>query len=440
MSTKLLSETICRKGLMVKCFVALIVFCCSVGEAFAQTNTKVTINVNNVLIRTALDQLQREAKIHFVYDEENIDSGKRVSLSYTETPLNAVLDDFCKQTSLRYEVKRNLILILPSKAEKTTGKHEPFYMTGVVTDETGESIIGATIMIGGTSQGTVTDIDGRYSLQVTPGDLVSFTFVGMADKVVKVQAGKKVVNVKMETNATALADVVVTGYQTLSKERATGSYSVISEKSTKGKLETDVLSRIEGLVAGINKTSSNSNDVVIRGITTYMGNTKPLYVVDGMPYEGDLASINPTDVQNITVLKDAAASSGLPGLGLSLRPPHRFRLGCGGGIRLPDRRHSSHGGAVHRVSLQVPRGGSRCRGRRYLRQRVRPDGAAVRHDGHPHPQEFGGFAGQTRTPHRRHQQGRHAGLRPASVSRQEKLHETSYHPRSRHHRKPRPRV
>ena len=98
----------------------------------------------------------------------------------------------------------------------------------------------------------------------------------------------------METNATALADVVVTGYQTLSKERATGSYSVISEKSTKGKLETDVLSRIEGLVAGINKTSSNSNDVVIRGITTYMGNTKPLYVVDGMPYEG-VFSINKSD-------------------------------------------------------------------------------------------------------------------------------------------------
>ena len=81
MSTKLLSETICRKGLMVKCFVALIVFCCSVGEAFAQTDTKVTINVNNVLIRTALDQLQREAKIHFVYDEENIDS----ALNYLET-------------------------------------------------------------------------------------------------------------------------------------------------------------------------------------------------------------------------------------------------------------------------------------------------------------------------------------------------------------------
>lgn len=306
-----MSETIYRKALMVKCFVALVVFFCSVGNVMAQSGKKVTINVNGVLIRTALDQLQREAKVHFVYDEENIDTGKRVSLSYAETPLNAVLDDFCKQTSLRYEVKRNLILILPAKGGKSTAKQQPFYMTGIVTDENGESIIGATIMIGGTSQGTVTDMDGRYSLEVQPGDLVSFTFVGMADKVVKAQAGKKTVNVQMETNATALGDVVVTGYQTLSKERATGSYSVISEKNTKGKLETDVLSRIEGLVAGINKayTNKDENKIVIRGITTIKGAQNPLYVVDGMPYEGDLASINPTDVQNITVLKDAAASS-----------------------------------------------------------------------------------------------------------------------------------
>ena len=87
----------------------MIVFCCSVGDLFAQTDTKVTINVNNVLIRTALDQLQKETRSIFVYDEENIDSEKRVSLSYTEILLKCSLDDFCKQTSLRYEVKRNLI-------------------------------------------------------------------------------------------------------------------------------------------------------------------------------------------------------------------------------------------------------------------------------------------------------------------------------------------
>ena len=311
MSTKLLSETICRKGLMVKCFVALIVFCCSVGEAFAQTDTKVTINVNNVLIRTALDQLQREAKIHFVYDEENIDSGKRVSLSYTETPLNAVLDDFCKQTSLRYEVKRNLILILPSKAEKTTGKHEPFYMTGVVTDETGESIIGATIMIGGTSQGTVTDIDGRYSLQVTPGDLVSFTFVGMTDKVIKAQVNKKMVNVQLESNATALADVVITGYQTLSKERATGSFDKVDSSVLSSRPTADLSTALQGLVAGMQATEKEdgSIDFLIRGSSSLYADKKPLLVVDGFPIQGDFSSINPNDVESVTVLKDAAAAS-----------------------------------------------------------------------------------------------------------------------------------
>lgn len=301
--------TVCRKSLLAGCFVALTMLLCLPGNVMAQTDTKVSINVNNALVRTVLEELQRETKVHFVYDEENIDREKRVSLSYSQTPLKVVLDDFCKQTSLRYEVKRNLILILPAKGSAGKSK-QAFYMNGVVTDENGESIIGATIMVGGSNQGTVTDINGHYSLAVRPGDMITYTFVGMTDKVVKADADKRTVNVQMTTNSTALEDVVITGYQTLSKERATGSYSVISEKSTKGKLETDVLSRIEGLVAGINKAYSSNNDkIVIRGITTVQGTQTPLYVVDGMPYEGDIASINPTDVQNITVLKDAAASS-----------------------------------------------------------------------------------------------------------------------------------
>lgn len=175
---------------MVKCFVALVIFFCSVGNLFAQTETKVTINVDKVLIRTALERLQKETKVHFVYDEENIDQDKRVSLSYTQAPLKIVLEDFCKQTSLRYEVKRNLILILPGKADRNVNR-QSFLMKGVVTDEDGESIIGATVMIGGTSKGTVTDINGQYTLEVQSGDLVSFTFVGMTDKVIKAQVNKK---------------------------------------------------------------------------------------------------------------------------------------------------------------------------------------------------------------------------------------------------------
>ncbi|WP_373811266.1 SusC/RagA family TonB-linked outer membrane protein [Porphyromonas macacae] len=295
-----------HRGAIVRSLMTLIVAFCSIGLLMAQSDRKVSIDVNDVPIRTALEQLQKEAKTHFVYDEEIIDAQKRVTLSYVQTPLSVVLDDFCRQTSLKYEIKRDLILLFTGK---TGTPKSSFTMTGTVRDETGETIIGATVSIAGTQKGVWTNENGQYSLEVSPGDMISFTYVGMADQVIKADRNKKTVDVQMQSSATLLKEVVVTGYQTLSKERATGSYAVISDKHTKGKLETNVLSRIEGLVAGINKSAGKDNDIVIRGITTIHGEQNPLYIVDGMPYQGNLDAINPTDVQNITVLKDASASS-----------------------------------------------------------------------------------------------------------------------------------
>lgn len=310
MSAKLSSKNFYGGNLMVKCFVALVIFFCSVGNLFAQTETKVTINVDKVLIRTALERLQKETKVHFVYDEENIDQDKRVSLSYTQAPLKIVLEDFCKQTSLRYEVKRNLILILPGKADRNVNR-QSFLMKGVVTDEDGESIIGATVMIGGTSKGTVTDINGQYTLEVQSGDLVSFTFVGMTDKVIKAQVNKKMVNVQLESNATALADVVITGYQTLSKERATGSFDKVDSSVLSSRPTADLSTALQGLVAGMQATEKEdgSIDFLIRGSSSLYADKKPLLVVDGFPIQGDFSSINPNDVESVTVLKDAAAAS-----------------------------------------------------------------------------------------------------------------------------------
>ncbi len=288
--------------------LVLVLMLCTHLVLFAQADKKITINETNVSVRAVLEQIQKSADTHFVYDEQTISQHTRVTLEYpTPTKLSEILDDLCKQASLRYEIKRNLILILP--AQKNLKPKESFTLTGTVTDEYGESLIGVNIKIGGKQTGTVTNMDGEYSLKVSPGDVLTFTFIGMQDQVVKVKGNRKVINVQMDPNTTALSEVVVTGYQTLSKERATGAYTVLNEKSTKGKLETNILSRIEGLVAGINRTANSDEAIVIRGITSINEEITPLYVVDGMPYEGELASINPSDVENITVLKDAAASS-----------------------------------------------------------------------------------------------------------------------------------
>ena len=114
------------------------------------------------------------------------------------------------------------------------------------------------------------------------------------------------VKVRLKDDVELLGEVVVTGYQTLSKERATGSFSVIEPKALQEKLDVNLIDRLNGQVAGLVSTDKG---LTLRGISTLRGNTRPLIVVNGMPFEGDLSAINPSMVQNITVLKDAAASS-----------------------------------------------------------------------------------------------------------------------------------
>lgn len=300
-------EVFIQKKIRIRCFITIMALLLTIGnQVMAQTNKRISINVENTLIRTVLDRLQRDAQTHFVYDEATISPTQRISLKFENAPLTEILNEFSKQTSLRYEIKRNLILITPGTANKNTKKQEAIEITGTVLDDNGESVIGATVFIAETNTGTITDVDGRFRVKAAPGQLMCFTFVGMADKTVKVAPGMKNLNITLQPTQTALSEVVVTGYQTISKERATGSFAVVSQKDMKNKLEANLSNRMEGLVAGM---VLQGDKVTIRGISTIRGGQQPLYVVDGMPYEGDIASINPADVTNISVLKDASAAS-----------------------------------------------------------------------------------------------------------------------------------
>lgn len=300
-------EVFVSKKFTIRCFITIMAFLLTIGnQAMAQANKKISINVENVLIRTALDRLQRDVQTHFVYDEATINPNQRISLKFENAPLTEILNEFSKQTSLRYEIKRNLILITPGAATKNIKRQEVIEITGTVLDDNEESVIGATVFIAETNTGTITDVDGRFRVKAAPGQLMCFTFVGMADKTVKVSPEMKNLKITLQPTQTALSEVVVTGYQTISKERATGAFAVVSQKDMKDKLQANLSERLEGLVAGM---VTYGDKVTIRGISTIRGGQEPLYVVDGMPFEGDIASINPSDVVNISVLKDASAAS-----------------------------------------------------------------------------------------------------------------------------------
>lgn len=180
-------------------------------------------------------------------------------------------------------------------------------ITGLVTDDLNEPLISATVRIKGTDRGTITDTDGKFTLSLEATDkTLIISYIGMQTQEIALKGQMTHYNVQLRPDAEMLKEVVVTGYQTISKERATGSFAVVTPKALKGKLQTNIVARLEGQIAGM---VQQGNKLLVRGISTLKGNTSPLIVVDGIPFEGEIESINPSLIENVTVLKDAAAAS-----------------------------------------------------------------------------------------------------------------------------------
>ena len=183
-------------------------------------------------------------------------------------------------------------------------------ISGTVVDATGETVIGATVMEKGTSNGTITDFDGNFTIKVKDGAILVISYIGYQTMELPAQNGMKVT---LKDDAEVLQEVVVTGYQVQRKKDLTGAVGVVETKDFKTS-NTDPMASLQGKVPGMTITSSGSPsgeaNVQIRGIGSMGGSsTAPLYIVDGMPYSGSLNSLNSSDIESMQVLKDAASAS-----------------------------------------------------------------------------------------------------------------------------------
>ncbi len=184
-------------------------------------------------------------------------------------------------------------------------------ISGTVSDDSGP-LPGVSILIKGTTNGTETDFNGKYSLTANVGDILVFSFVGMTSQE-KTVGLPNVIDVKLVTD-NILDEVIVTAYGTSSKEAFTGAADVIGAKDLANRNVTSAIAAIEGRATGVQFTSTNgqpgsSPNIVIRGVGTLNGSTDPLFIVDGVQYEGSLNTINQEDIESFTVLKDAASTS-----------------------------------------------------------------------------------------------------------------------------------
>ncbi len=210
----------------------------------------------------------------------------------------------------------NLTLLSPVTASQMlaqgTSQQGNVTVTGVVTDDAGEPVIGATVKVPGTTKGSITDLDGRYTIQVPQGATVEISYVGYATQKFSAAAGNH--NIVLQEDKRSLDEVVVVGYGSVKKSNLTSSISKISSNALEDRPVTNVSEAMQGQLAGVNAQAAGGGvpgeelTMRIRGVNTINGNSSPLYVIDGVPRD-NMNGINPSDISSIQILKDAAATA-----------------------------------------------------------------------------------------------------------------------------------
>lgn len=284
----------------------------------ASSAQKVSLDFNRKSLKLVLESITEQTGYTLAYSKEVVNLNERVTIRVSDADLTQVLDELLLPRNIGYEIKDNKIYIfdLPAKKEASTSQQNPqqnqVQIRGKVTDVNGEPIIGATILIKGTGQGTITDMDGNYTLANVPGDAVlQFSYVGMETQEIPV-SGKTIINVSMKEAAELLEEVVVVGYGTQKKANLTGAVSAVKMEEVLGdRPVANALVALQGSVPGLMISGSSTpgqdnKSINIRGTLSINGG-EPLVLIDNVP--GDLNMVNPEDIESISVLKDAASSA-----------------------------------------------------------------------------------------------------------------------------------
>ncbi len=286
------------------------------AESYSQS-TKLTVDKTNSTVKEILNEIENSSEFRFFYSG-SIDVERRTSISVKESKIFQILDELFKGTDVAYEVRgRQIALVKNSESffenYDLTGQVQQINLSGKVTDANDLPLPGVTVIIKGTTQGTVTDINGNYSLANVFSDAtIQFSFVGMKTQEIEVR-GESVINVKLEEDAIGIEEVVAVGYGTAKKKDLAGSIVRADMSALQESPNVSLGSALQGIVPGLNvgaTTSAGSDPYIsIRGRTSISGGGSPLIVLDGIIYRGNLVDINMNDVESVDILKDASAAA-----------------------------------------------------------------------------------------------------------------------------------
>ena len=303
-------------------------------ESYSQSS-KLTLNFNNSKIENVLRQIEDQSEYRFFYNGK-IDVDRLINLNFEQKSVSEVLSTIFTGTDVKFTISGRMIVLFNgdvSRESSTSDSQQSKTVSGQVVNVNGEPIPGASVVIKGTTTGTITSSDGRYSLNAKAGDVLSFSFVGMKTFEIK-YTGQSLLNAKLEEESIGIEEVVAIGYGTVKKSDLTGSVVSVGADKLKDRSFGNALQSISGQVSGVQITQTQgapgmAPSIKVRGASSINAGTTPLYVIDGIPLEdntvrsGDgsssssnmdfnrnpMNSINPNDIESIEVLKDASSAA-----------------------------------------------------------------------------------------------------------------------------------
>ena len=275
---------------------------------------KVSLQLEDQEIADVLREIEEKTEYSFFYQREQIDVTRKVSVQVEEQSVKSVLDQIFEGKNIQYQISKNNTVILLPELKSDSKAIQDNKITGNVADAKGVTLPGVNVVIKGKNTGTITNIDGNFSLLVNEGDVLVFSFVGFSSQEVKVNTDVTI-NIILEEETIGLNEVVAIGYGKMRKTDVTGSVSrVTSDNFNKGSV-TNPLQQLQGRMSGVTITQAGSDpnsspSIRIRGINSLAGGNDPLVVVDGVQGGPELLqSISPNDIESFDILKDASSTA-----------------------------------------------------------------------------------------------------------------------------------
>lgn len=292
--------------------LCLLTTLCSFASVSYSQKAEISLNLNEVTLQEAINAVKEQSDFSFWYRNEEVNLQKKISVKAEKQNIKQIMAQILSGQDLTYTIDEKYIIIYKKYDQQSTQQQKK-KISGIVTDENGDPLIGVNVVEKGTTNGSITDVQGAFTLTVSDDTKLQISYIGYTTIDIAV-GNKSLLNITLAEDILGLEEVVIVGYGSVKKRDLTGSVASINAKKITAVPATTAAAALQGRIPGVLVSTTNwapgqTPSVLIRGKRSITANNDPLYVVDGIPITGGMEEISPTDIESMEVLKDASATA-----------------------------------------------------------------------------------------------------------------------------------